>query len=254
MKPYLTKILCGTAIGGVIATAVTSSLATRKAIDRLNKNDVKNLDKKEKVKVVAKYYIPPILVISGTISCIAIAEHANAKTIAATSAALTLVKKSYEKYGQAVEKAFGVDGKNIIKKELIDMGENKIEFDPSDNREVYWIGYGYDDYFLATPEEIEIAEANLNKRLHKGLPVSMADFMEMLNLSPSSESVGMGWSRMELAIVLNTIDTDGDHPAQEIEFSSRPTTAFEDHHKWYVQGEPIDRTMPIDDEPPFDLG
>lgn len=262
MKPYLTKILCGTAIGGVIATAVTSSLATRKAIDRLNKNDVKNLDKKEKVKVVAKYYIPPILVISGTISCIAIAEHANAKIIAATSAALTLVKKSYEKYGQAVEKAFGVDGKNIIKKELIDMGENKIEFDPSDNREVYWIGYGYDDYFLATPEEIEIAEANLNKRLHKGLPVSMADFMEMLNLSPSSESVGMGWSRMELAeedgewieIVLNTIDTDGDHPAQEIEFSSRPTTAFEDHHKWYVQGEPIDRTMPIDDEPPFDLG
>ena len=268
MKSYTSKILSGLAIAGVFGTAVTIAIATKKAVKKLIESYDSNYlykdrvkDPKERIKLTWKYYIIPITIAGGTIGCIIASEHANAKIIAATSASFAILKKSYDKYGKAIEKAFGIDGANIVRKELVNMGENKNEFMPVEDQEVYWIGYGYDDYFLSTPEEIELAEAELNKRLHKGLPVSMADFMEMLNLSPSAESVAMGWSRYELAdeddewieIVLNTIDSDGDHPACELEFSSRPTTAFEEHHKWFCRGEPTDRTMPINDEPPFDM-
>jgi len=260
LKSNATKILCCFAIFGVIGTAVSTYFATKKSVKKID-GEGHDLENKQKVKLVAKYYIPSVVIASGAIGCIICSEKINARSIAAASATIALLKKSYDKYGKAVEKAFGIDGVNIVRNELVKMGENKTEPIPSEDRDVYWIGYGYDDYFLSTPEEIELAEAELNKRLHKGMAVSVADFMDMLNLSPSSESIAMGWSRLELAreddewidLILNTIDSDGDHPAQEIEFSSHPTTEFEEHSKWFREGIPVDRTMPFDDEPPFDL-
>lgn len=263
MKPYVTKLLCILGIAGVFGTATASAIATKKAIERLSEeDDIESMDKKDKIKLVGKYYILPLSIIGATIICIVSAEHINGKAIAGLSASFAILKKSYDKYKVAAKHVFGEEGERAIHKEIINMHDKKpLDIIEDDNREVYWIGYGYDDYFRATPEEVELAEAELNKRLHKGEAISVADVMDSLNLTPSEESIGMGWSMMELSqadddwieFTFNTIDTDGDHPCQEIDFSCHPSTDFEEHHKLYVRGEPTDRSMPIDDEPPFDL-
>lgn len=269
MKPYTSKILSGLAIAGVFGTAATTAIATKKAVKKLLESYDDNYlyedrvkDPKEKIKLIWKYYIIPATIAGGTIGCIITADHANTKVIAGMSASIALLKKSYDKYKIAAKHVFGEEGEKAIRKEVVNMHDKKpLDIIENDDREVYWIGYGYDDYFRATPEEIALAEAELNKRLHKGEAISVADVMDSLNLSPSEESVGMGWSLLELSqadddwieFTFNTIDTDGDHPCQEIDFSCHPSMDFEEHQKLYVRGEPIDRSMPIDDEPPFDL-
>lgn len=258
IKPYMSKLFSSLAICGVMGTAVTSAIATRKALEKIEE-DGKDLERKDQIKLVAKYYILPGSVMSLTVIFIILSEHVNAKTIAGLSASFALLKKSYNKYAQAVKNVFGEEGEKLVRGERIYMEDKQLPENDTD-RDVFWIGYGYDDYFLSTKDEVEMAEAELNKRLHKGQAVSVADVMDMLNLSPSNESIAMGWSKYELAnendewieFIFNTIDSDGDHPAQEIEFSTRPSTEFEEHFRWYQRGMPIDRTIPADDEPPFD--
>ena len=269
MKPYTSKILSSLAIAGVFGTTATTVIATKKAVKKLLESYDDNYlykdrvkDPKERIKLTWKYYIIPVTIAGGTIGCIIAADHANTKVIAGMSASIALLKKSYDKYKIAAKHVFGEEGERAIHKEIINMHDKKpLDIIENDDREVYWIGYGYDDYFRATPEEIELAEAELNKRLHKGEAISVADVMESLNLSPSNEGISMGWSRYELSqtddewieFTFNTIDCDSDHPCQEIDFSFHPTCEFEEHQKWFVRGEPIDREMPIDDNPPFDI-
>lgn len=259
MKSHLTKMLCCFSIAGVFATAATSSIATKKALKILELKENRDLDKNEKVKLVAKYYIPPILIIFATSTTIVASEHINGKIIASTAASFALLKKSYDKYGEAVKRAFGSEGFDIVKKEYRNI-DQKNKPEPEEEKEVYYLAYGYDDYFLAKPSEIEMAEAQLNKLAHHGVAVSVADFMDMLNIEPSSEAISIGWSRYELMqdddewieLKFNTIDSDGDHPAQEIIFSVYPSSNFEIHQKWFVKGEPTDRTMAINDGPPWE--
>ena len=248
------KILCGFGVIGVIVTAMTSSIATRKALKRLD--EVKEStgadppNKKEAIKLVAKYYIPPIISIAGTIGCIIGAENVNAKTIAGATASLAVLKKSYDKYGQAVKNVFGLEGDKRVKEEMRCQDDKR----PPEKSELYWIGFGYDDYFEAKPSDIERAEYIMNKCLRQGRAVSVADFFDIVGIEPNAICNGWGWSRYELlqimddgwlTINLDMIDTETDHPAYAIDFDCKPSEDFETHQKWY-SADTTDRQVPWD--------
>lgn len=249
-----TKWLCGLSVVGVIATAVTSAIATRKAVKKLNEASAEiggdPLDGKTVVKLVGKYYIPPALIICGTVTSIVCAERINGKTIASATAAAALLKKSYDKYGDAVKNVFGIEGDKRVKEEMTHLNGKS----PPEKSELYWIGFGYDDYFEAKPSDIERAEYIMNKRLRQGMAVSVADFFDIIGLDPNVISTGWGWSMYELfqtmddgwlSINLDMIDTDTDRPAYAIDFDCKPTEDFETHQKWY-SADTTDRQVPWD--------
>lgn len=248
MKISKSKVLTGLGIVGVIATAVTSSIATRKAIKKVEEMDKKTeydfdrkpLTKKEILDQTWKYYIPPLLSIGGTIGCIASAEHVNAKTIAGATASLVALKKSYDKYGQAVKNVFGIEGDKIVRQEAISISDKE----PPEPTELFYLGYGFDDYFEAKRSSIEMAEYIMNKRLHQGIALSVSDFMDILGLEPNMLTSSWGWSEFDqysnmsdgwLIINLEPIDGQTDHPAYMIEFDCEPNDEFEEKHKLYIQ-------------------
>lgn len=247
------KILCALGVVGVVATAVTSSIATRKALTRLKEvKDATGVDppnRKEAMKLVAKYYIPPMVSIVGTAACIIGAENVNARTIAGATASLALLKKSYDKYGQAVKNVFGIEGDKRVKEEVAHLGER-----PKETKELYWIGFGYDDYFEAYPSDIERAEYIMNRNLRQGVTTSVSDFFDIVGIEPNAVSGSWGWSAFELldimddgwlTIELNMIDSDTDRPAYAIDFDCKPSEDYEIHQKWY-EPDATDRQVPWD--------
>lgn len=252
------KILCGLGIVGVILTAVTSSIATRKALEKLNESkEVTGVDppRKDAIKMVAKYYIPPLVSIIGTSACIIGAENVNAKAIAGATASIALLKKSYDKYGQAVKNVFGIEGDKLVKEEVVRISNGKDQ--NVEKKELYWIGFGYDDYFEAKPSDIERAEYLMNKRLRQGLTVAVSDFFDIVGIEPNVIASTWGWSKFEvldimddgwLEIKLDMIDSETDRPAYAIDFDCKPSDEYEEHQKWYEPGLPTDRQVPWEGE------
>lgn len=241
-----TKILSGLGITGVVATAITSSIATRKALIKLEEVKAEtgqDPPRKEAIKMVAKYYALPLGVIAGTIGCIAGSEHMNAKTIASATTSLALLKKSYDKYGDAVKHVFGLEGDKAVKQEMIFTGDKK----QPEKEDIFYLGYGFDNYFKAKFSDIERAEYIMNKRLHQGIAVSVADFMDIVGIEPSVSTTCWGWSIYELGskidngwLIVNTEPIDGgtDHPAYMIEFECEPVEEYEENQRWYNEGPP----------------
>lgn len=248
-----TKWLCGLSVVGVIATAVTSAIATRKAVKKLDEAEAvfgEKVDGKEMVKLVGRYYIPPALIICGTVTSIVCAERINGKAIASATAAAALLKKSYDKYGDAVKNVFGLEGDKRVKEEMRCLDSKR----PPEKSELYWIGFGYDDYFEAKPSDIERAEYIMNKWLRQGRAVSVGDFFDIVGIEPNAICNGWGWSMYELfqtmddgwlSINLDMIDTDTDRPAYAIDFDCKPSEDFETHQKWY-NADSTDRQVPWD--------
>ena len=252
------KILTGLGIIGVIATAVTSSIATRKAIrkiEEINKElretelyadnekipyNPGPLTKKEILDMTWKCYIPPLLTIGGTIGCIAGAEKVNAKTIAGATASFVALKKSYDRYGQAVKNVFGLEGEKVVKEEAVRINDKE----PPEPDEIFYLGYGYDDYFKAKRSVVEMAEYIMNKKLRQGFAISVSDFMDIVGLEPNAITSSWGWSEFDqfskmcdgwLVINLEPIDGLTDHPAFMVEFDCEPNEDFEEKHKLYFQ-------------------
>ena len=244
-----TKWLSGFAIFGTVLTAVTTSIGTQKATKKIQKKTEEKgspLTKKEKFKAASVHYIIPLISFLGTTVCILCAEKINAKTIAGLSATVIALKKTYKKYEQAVKDIFGVEGEALVKQQAL-LTELEDKTVP-EMEELYYIGYGYDDYFKAKPSDIERAEYLLNKNIRSGYTVSVADFFDAVGLEPTNESIEYGWSlydltkdqykddvfdRAWLEIQFNTIDCDGDHPACEIDFSIPPSDNFIEHYRWF---------------------
>lgn len=249
------KWLSAIGVVGVAVTAILSGIATRKAVKKLDelKTDAvaESLDKKTIVKSVGKYYIPPVLSFLATTACILGAEKTNAKAIASATATAALLKRSYDKYGQAVKNVFGIEGDKRVKEEMArSNGES-----PPEEEETYYIGFGYDGYFRAKPSDIERAEYIMNKKLRQCQPVSVADFFDIVGIEPNAICSGWGWSRYELfsimddgwlTIELHLIEGDNGEQVYMVDFDCKPTEDFETHHKWY-EPDATDRQVPWDE-------
>lgn len=83
-------------VAGVVGTAVTSSIATKNAIDILNEHEGENLTTKDKVKLVWPEYIWAGIVGVGTCGSIILSNVVSAKKAAALTAALLISKEQLD--------------------------------------------------------------------------------------------------------------------------------------------------------------
>lgn len=238
-------------VSGVIASNVLTANATKKAV----KEDNIGLTKKQLFKKHYKKYIAPTVVAIATIGAVSGAKMIDARKQAELAASLLAAKATYTKYRGTVEKVIGKEKMEEIKQlfneeKLVEDNDNfRIPAKPAnDSRLLYWIGYGYNDYFWSTPSEIERAEGVLNKILHQGQQACPNDFLDALGLEGTEEGFINGWGIVELYDVLlngwitvdETVTTHDDGLEVHIlEFNPFPVSNYDDETRPFT-GESVD--------------
>ena len=100
-----TKILTGTAIGGVVTTTVLAAKGGIRAKEELYRldNPEYEMTLKEKAKVTWKYYIPAACSAIGTMCCIGVAEYCNSQEKALAVAAAAAFSAALNDYKELMK-------------------------------------------------------------------------------------------------------------------------------------------------------
>lgn len=187
-----------TVIGGVgvVATGVSTAMATPKALralEQAKEEKGEKLTKLEMVVTAGPAYIPAIAIGAGTIACVLGANVLNKQRQAALIGAYTLLDSSYKEYKQKVLDLYGDDANEKvvdgIAKDKYDEEEHKVE----PGKQLFYEAYS-GRYFESTMEDVLRAEYTLNRELSMVGGASVNDYFELLGLDRMEALNDFGWS------------------------------------------------------------
>ena len=200
LKRNSATILTCVGAAGVIATTVTAVKATPKAmvlLEKAKKEKGEELTKVETVKIAGPAYVPTVLLGAGTLACIFGANILNKRGQAALMSAYALVDGAYKDYRNKVEEIYGEEAGTQVRagiakdKYAEKYAENPII--PSEGKRLYYDFFS-DQYFEATPFQVQKAEYELNRSLMLEDFVYLDDWYKMLGLDPFEPSNNFGWT------------------------------------------------------------
>lgn len=234
-------ILTGMGVSGTVATAYLTGRASFKAariidIKRLESEDYDSiadpLSKTTKVKLVWKFYIPPVAVGATTITCIIVANKLDSKKIAALAVASGISERALQEYKAKVVEKLGVKHETAIRDEIAQDRVNK--YPPS--KEVILAGTGevlcYDmttgRYFMSSVEDIKRAENKINHSLVHSLYASLSEFYDEIGLPPTNYTDSVGWSdrNAPFEVLFSTTMSPDQRPCIAIDFARAPTENY----------------------------
>lgn len=238
-------IISALAATGAMATAYFTGKATFRAAkiiaEAQHVEDLQEkghpLDTKEKVALVWKEYIPPALIVTGTVVCIVTANSISASRMAGLAAAYKISEKQFAEYKDKVVEKFGPNKEKEMRDEIneayvrnnppgddiqILTGEDEVIFCEK------WTGR----WFRSKLHLIKAAENKINASLFNGDYATLSDFYDLIGLENTQESSEIGWSienPIELHITTSTAD-GGSKPCFVMEYSNRPQY-IRDYHR-----------------------
>lgn len=189
-------ILTSCSVAGTISTAVLAAKAHVKAMRVLDNQGP--ITTKEKIKLVWKYYVPPVAMGTVTIACSIGANCINLKRNAVLAGAYALAETSLKEFKDAAQEIVGEEKVKEIKDKIID---DKIKENPPSPNEVRMLGDDktlcYDTYsgryFTSTINDIKTAVNAVNTELFSELRISLNDMYYALGLSPVKLGAERGW-------------------------------------------------------------
>lgn len=197
LKRNSATILTCVGAAGVIATTVTAVKATPKALMLLeNAKEVKgeDLTKLETIKIAGPAYIPSIVLGVSTLACIFGANVLNMRGQASLMSAYALVDSSYKDFRKKVTEIYGEEAGGQVRAAI---AKDKYEEQPirevEDGKRLYYDYYS-DQYFEATPFEVQKAEYELNRILINDDGTCLNDWYRQLNLKPLDHGDDFGWT------------------------------------------------------------
>lgn len=196
LKRNSSTILTCIGAAGVIATAVTASIATPKAIKLLEEakeEKGEDLTKIETLAVAAPSYIPAILIGASTIACIFGANILNKHQQAALASAYALLDSSYKEYRSKLKELYGEDADRAIRSAIAKDKLNQEKLPDVDDTKLFF-DYFSGRYFESTSEKVEQAEYNLRMSLVAKDYAYLNDFYNELGLKPINYVGELGWS------------------------------------------------------------
>ena len=203
LKRRSPEILTGIGIAGMIVTTVSAVRATPKALQLVDKREIKEgkrLTNGEIVKTTWKCYVPATITGICSIACLVGASSVNLKRNAALATACTISETALRDYRekavevvgdkkeQAIRDAIAKDKleqANVQSREFIVTGKGEIPcFDPLTN-----------SCFKSDIETLRRAENTLNKRMRDEVHITLNEFLQEIGLDPCDDSVGerLGW-------------------------------------------------------------
>lgn len=191
LKKYSATILTAIGIVGAVSSVVLAIKATPNAEKDIAKEETKQtrpLTNIEKVKVCWKEYIPTMLCLTGTITCIAGANILNKKQQASLISAYAFLSNQFKEYKKIVTKLYGDDAQEKIRAEI--MREKAM---PEENTELFYDEFS-ERYFDADRRDVKNAEYEFNRYLSIMGYASLNDYYDFIGLEPIAGGDDIGWS------------------------------------------------------------
>ena len=240
-------ILAGTAIVGVVMTAVFAVKGCPKAKEAIDecKEEIRNFkgdtDGKEETpeqkkyirKIIGRYVkkfilamIPTVVTFALTAACILGGHTIQARRTAALAAAYNITESAFKDYKDKVKEIVGEKKEEAIRDEI---AKDKVDAAPVSGREVYITGKGdqlcFDKgtgrYFNSSIEEIRRCVNDLNFRLRQEMFISLNDFYYALGLKPVDLGDILGWDidKGEIEVTFSSQIADDGRPALVLEYN-----------------------------------
>ena len=216
LKGKTSLILTSLGVVGVIGTGVSAALATPKALERLEivENNLFEEAQEEyidscdfgdvddivdfkmptwrKALVIAPYYIPTVLIATGTITCIVSSYVTSVKTQKSLVAAYTLLDGTYKAYRDKNIELYGEEADHQIRKSLAyGQFEDILVFD---GETLFYDEYS-GRYFKSTLADVKDAEYKLNRNFALRGYCELNEFYEMLGIEPTDYGHTIGWNQ-----------------------------------------------------------
>ena len=198
LKRNSATILTCVGAAGVVATTITAVKATPKAIallERAKEEKGESLTKFETVKIAGPAYIPTAVLGVSTLACIFGANILNKRRQASLMSAYALVDGAYKDYRKKVDELYGEEaGAQVragIAKDKYECAENRIV--PEEGNRLYYDFFS-EQYFEATPYEVQKAEYEMNRTLMLDDCVYLSDWYKMIGLDPFEPENNFGWT------------------------------------------------------------
>ena len=253
IKPLLDAhsptLLTAVGVSGTVVTSVLTGRATFKAADIILQEqiakdenfegaDLKDtgLTKTEKVKLVWKLYIPPVVSGALTIASIITANKISSTKIAALTVAAGVSERAFQEYKDKVIEKLGEKQDEKIRDEV---AQDRVNANPPRSGEVLIAGSGdvlcYDmltgRYFHSTVEDLKRAENRINYELVHYMSASLSMFYEEIGLPPTPYTDSVGWNmNNHMEIKLSTVMSPDNRPCIAVDFSKPPIAEYADRH------------------------
>lgn len=189
-------LLTSVGVAGTIATAVLTGKASFEAAQILNETEP--LEPKEKVELVWKLYIPPVIVGAGTVSAIVLANRIGTRRAAAMAAAYTISEKAYAEYREKVVEKLGEAKEQEVRDEI---AQQRVNANPPnneviivDNGDVLFLESYTGRYFKSSMETVKKALNDTNYQMYSDMYASLGDFQQRIGLPRTSLSEEVGWT------------------------------------------------------------
>lgn len=247
-------ILTGMGVTGTVATAYLTGRASfraaylledaKKEIQEDRERGLSDMEKDhgiqlprdltrfDKVKMVWRFYIPPVGVGATTVTSIIVANRLSAKKIAALVVASGISERALQEYKTKVIEKLSDRQNETIRDEIAQERVNKY---PPSSREIILAGTGdvlcYDmltgRYFQSTVEDIKRAENKMNYQLLHQMSASLSEFYDEIGLPPTSYTDSVGWNDTDrFEVKFSTVLSPDNRPCIAIDFMHPPELEY----------------------------
>lgn len=197
LKRNSATILTCVGAAGVIATTVTAVKATPKAIGLLEKakeEKGEELTKLEVIKIAGPTYVPAAVLGVSTLACIFGANLLSKQGQASIMSAYALVDGAYKDHRKKVAELFGTEAGDQVKAEIAkDKYDDKCVEQLEEGKRLYYDYYS-EQYFEATPYQVQKAEYEMNRMLMMDDAVYLNEWYFQLGLDKLEHGDDFGWN------------------------------------------------------------
>lgn len=187
-----TLLLSLTASAGVIGTSVLTAISTRKIVKKENEKD---LEKEEKIKLYVSEYAAPVIMGAITIGCIMSSNLISSKYQKSLIGAYGVLDRSYREYRKKVCDILGEEKDEDIKKEVAKDHKATSSMPEScpDGQLIFYDEFS-ENFFFRTMLEMADAEYQFNRFFITNGYATLNDFYDILGLEPTNYGASVGWS------------------------------------------------------------
>lgn len=231
-------ILTGLGVAGAVTTAVLTGKASyysafilAEANIPFERGDSEELTAREKVELVWKEFVPPVIVGVATITAIIAANRVGSKRAAAIAAAFKISEQMADEYKAKVVETLGKKAEGELQNQLaadrmertpgrdtiIITGSNCMFFDEFSGR-----------YFESDMESVRKAINKINFQVNNSYFASLTDFYNELGIPETQVSDEFGWNSDELLdVTFEPVMGKDDRPAIAIRYNKKLIRGFD---------------------------
>ncbi len=232
LKTNSPEILTALGVSGVVTTAYLTAKASVRASDiirAVESNEGAHDDPKkrfkERVTNVWKLYIPVGISGAFTIGCIVGASKASGRRTAAAVTAYSLTERAFSEYKEKVVEQIGKNKEQTIRDDLV---QDRVTKTQPGSKEIIIAGTGHvlccelftHRYFRSDMETLRKAQNDINVRVVNDVYVTLDEFYDIIGLSYTSNSNGLGWDSSKLMeLIFSTVIAEGGEPCLAFDYN-----------------------------------